>query len=847
MADKASILRDAQKFLSKGQIDKAIVEGEKLVKSFPDSNSFNFLGDLYLKKGNKPKASESYHKTAKVFRDEGFSLKALASYKKILNINPSDSDALLALGELNEEKNITTDAIKFYLAAADSFYKANQKEDTLKVYTKILHLAPQNIPLRAKIAEMFAKQGFTSQAAGEYRGIGEGFEEKDELEKAKDYFIKSMDVQPGSRRTMLALSRIAEKSGDLEQALNYVKIAVERTGEHNDLLLRKVELFAAKGSFDDAHVLLNTLLEGGEADTKTKKVQAYLFTKAGDKEKAWEIYNPLLDDMIADEQYDEAKEILKTFRKAEPVEVSKKFTTIFRNVGDNESAIKEIMALAGFYERKGMMHDALNTYNGALIIEPDNAMLAEKIEAIRKQLVPEDSEQPETPEVPPVSEAPEMPPVSEISEMPPISEIPEMPPISEIPEMPPISEIPEMPPISEASEMPEAPAVAQDKTQDEAMTEVDVFLRYGLYNEAKTRLEALKINEPENIDVHLKLKSLYKETHNNELAVTECIVLAELYGRAGDQENRKLHITEAYEMNPADPRLADKLQEIGITPEDAEAQAGLQDMVGESLDAYQNDLTEAEFYTKQGFFKEAADIYERLSGKFPDNDELKGKLNEALQELGVGPIAEGADGMETLSFDDLLSDAAPAGGVTEPTLENDVLEVFEEFKKGIEDSVESEDTETHYNLGIAYKEMGLLDDAISTFQTTKNNPKFFVQASTMLSNCYMEKGLYSLAIDTLQDILVKIDAKHETAWSIKYDIAEAYEKDGKPDDALKYYTEVYGWDSTFREVADKINALKESAPPKKAAEPKAAEPKKPTKQKKPTDIATKRKSRVSYI
>ena len=133
MSDKSIIIKEAKKYLAKGQIDKAITEWEKLVKEYPDSPSYNTLGDLYLKSGDKASAISSFHKAANLFRHEGFSLKALALYKKILNIKPSDAESLLSLGELNEEKGLTTDAIKYYLASADSLSKEGKKEKLLEM------------------------------------------------------------------------------------------------------------------------------------------------------------------------------------------------------------------------------------------------------------------------------------------------------------------------------------------------------------------------------------------------------------------------------------------------------------------------------------------------------------------------------------------------------------------------------------------------------------------------------------------------------------------------------------------------------------------------------------------
>jgi tetratricopeptide (TPR) repeat protein len=807
MADKASILKSAQKFLSKGQVDKAVAEGEKLVKSYPDSTAFNFLGDLYLKKGDKKKACDTYHKTAKAFRDDGFSLKALATYKKILNIDPSDASALLALGELNEEKNIVSDATKFYLAAADALIKGKKKDDAQKVYERILGLASDNIPLRAKIAEVMKKQGFTGRAASEYRDIGREFETRSEFDKAKEFFIKSLDSNPGSRQTMLDLSRIAEKTGDLGQAMNYVKIAVERTGESPELLLRCAQILKGKGSYDETQDLIKKVLESNPQDIEARKLGAELCLIQGDEDRAWEIYDPLLDDMIVAEQLGEARDILERMRDKDPIAVGRKLVTIHRNTEDKESLVRELTALARAYETKEMMQDALTAYNEALLSQPENPEIKSSIEAIEQKLRPEGG--------------------------------------PELSSMPGTAGMPEETLTAAGEEDPESSTSLDEDAQDEAMTEIDVFLRYGLYEEARERLESLKADRPDDIDVRLRLKNLYRDTHEAEQAVTECIVLAELYGRTGDDENRKATVLEAYEIDPDDPRLEGKLEEIGVSPEEAAragTQGGGEDAGG--LDSYESDLTEAEFYVNQGFYQEAARIYERLSGQLPANSELRARLGRVQDALSgkTAPAPEG-ERSENISFEGLFAEGetGEGGEKSGSALDSEVLEVFEEFKKGLEDQVAAGDTETHYNLAIAYKEMGLLDDAISTLQAARKDPDFFVQASTMLGNCYMEKGLHSLAINAFQEVLAKVAPDDETAWSVKYDLGEAFEKEGKPEEALRYFTEVYGWNSNYREVSKKIDKLRKSA--ESADAPK--EP--PSKGDKGESAPPKRNNRVSYI
>jgi hypothetical protein len=76
-----------------------------------------------------------------------------------------------------------------------------------------------------------------------------------------------------------------------------------------------------------------------------------------------------------------------------------------------------------------------------------------------------------------------------------------------------------------------------EKTVDEIFSEADVFFKYGLLSKARELLEALTLRVPDNIDLHLRLKSVYSDIGDKESAVTECLILSELYRRGGENEN----------------------------------------------------------------------------------------------------------------------------------------------------------------------------------------------------------------------------------------------------------------------------------------------------------------------
>ena len=113
---------------------------------------------------------------------------------------------------------------------------------------------------------------------------------------------------------------------------------------------------------------------------------------------------------------------------------------------------------------------------------------------------------------------------------------------------------------------------------------------------------------------------------------------------------------------------------------------------------------------------------------FDDEDEFFDLAAELESELGE---AEGRLGGEAL------------GQPEEPTLE----EIVEGFKRGVAENLSSEDYDTHYNLGIAYREMGLLDEAIGEFQLAAKDPAHLVDCCSMLGVSFLEKGLPELQAD----------------------------------------------------------------------------------------------------
>jgi tetratricopeptide (TPR) repeat protein len=823
MADKSALIKEAQKYLAKGQIDKAIAEWEKIVKEYPDGNNYNFIGDLYLKKGDKKSSVEAFHKAANFFRQEGFTLKALALFKKVLNVNPADAAALYALGELSEEKELVTDAIKYYLAAADSLAKEGKKNELFDIYGKILSLSPSNIPLRTKVAEIFLKQGLKSDAAKEYLYIAGIYENKGDIQKAKEHYQKTIDMQPLNKEAVVGLSILHEKIGEIDKAIELMKEASVLFHEDVDVLIRAAELSLVGNHTEDAKSYLFKICEIEPKNAKARSLLGEIYLKEGKKEKAWQEYVIVLDDMILHEKYNDAIKVLESFREIDPIETGNRLVALYRQLGEEPRLVEELTLLGDVYYSNLKQDEALAFYNEALELAPDNNYLSERIAELKGEQL---------------ESAPEFAETTGPSE---------------------IIETP-------ITDLPDHISVKAEKPVEEIFTEADIFAKYGLLNEAQKLLEGLKLRVPGNIDLHLRLKSLYSEIDDKESFVTECLILSELYKRNGDADNSDNILREACELYPSDPRLSERGFTAELLKTSSFASTGFDKFTGiaskeeTSIEDYEEELAEADFYARQGLIQEAHKILLKLQNLFPENRDV----TERLESLG-GPaevsyaaetpseLSEGEGGsteapateetslrkelpekeLEEIEYEDFSiseQDMEEAQEMPEPKLDNDVLEVFDEFKKGLESQLEDDDSETHYNLGIAYKEMGLVDDAIKEFQIAKNDTKRFLQTSSMLGICYMEKGLYSLAVDILKKTLDSIKEPNESYWSIKYDLAEAHEKSNNLKEALDLYTEVYGWNANFRNVSEKVGLLKTQAA-KSAGKEKPKE----------------RKDRVSYL
>jgi tetratricopeptide (TPR) repeat protein len=201
-------------------------------------------------------------------------------------------------------------------------------------------------------------------------------------------------------------------------------------------------------------------------------------------------------------------------------------------------------------------------------------------------------------------------------------------------------------------------------------------------------------------------------------------------------------------------------------------------------------------------------------------DQFLSDLASEMSELGLGDLRpEYADNTAKPPVAPPALKATPNGQGAPGGLETAPLkEVFDEFRAELgEMSSDDEDLETHYNLGIAFREMGLVEEAISEFQKVaqavdRGRPfRYAMQCCTLLGLAFIDRGQPAIAAIWYQRALQVPGLEPDSELALRYDLGVAQESAGDHEAALKSFSHVYAMNIDYRDVAERIATLQKSS------------------------------------
>jgi pilus assembly protein FimV len=873
--DKNKIIEAATKFVQKGQYDKAIKEYQKLLGAdLKDARVQQKLGELYQKKGDNALAADCFLKVAEIHSADGFFLKAVAVYKQVLKLNPALVDVNLKLAELHQQLGLMSDAMAQYQLVANHYDKTGNTRASLDTLRKMVDLDPDNIASRIKLAELYAREQMNLEAIEEFRRAADYLKRNNRVEDYIKVAERLVFLDPGDLALTRELAGIYLAKQDTKRSLAKLQLCFKADPKDIETLTMLAQAFKDLGQVSKTVSVFKELAkiydEQDRADEERAAWRKVLELAPDDREAHAKLDPPPTAASRAS--------LIAAPEAAAPPPVSPPPPTPApaAPVRPSHDQIVKLLTETDVYVKYGLHDKAIEHIKKVFAADPNSIDAHEKAavlygltgnpssaaeslaRAVRLCMGRHDVDraranvqrlcerEPNHPDVPEFLEAVGgLGPAEEVAEI--EDDAIMVVPADEEAAAP-------DPEASSAGQEHELIAVAAgaDEALDELPPEDDLAIHAAVELDDGAITYAVEdsdlVEQPaelvESGDPTLELAA---EDQDLEPAVAEPL------GAGGAEPAMD---GEPLEAEGAAQSVAHRtLRGPGAQPPAPELERQPPPVTSPGLPAFDppdepasDELDEVAFFLSQGALDEAWEILETVRLAYPDSvrarqlaqqlEERERAQNTSVDEVGAPAPPQAANEAwpraETPTDEtfDLASELAKedyadlgTGGAPQEDFQYSVRDVFEEFKKGVQKVVKAEDVDTHYDLGIAYKEMGLIDDAIGEFEQARasaaGRPKE-VDCLTMIGMCQTSRLDWAQAVDAFKGALASAQTTAEQAKALRFEIGLALEGQGKVEEALRHFQTVAQADPTFRDVGGAIERLRHKATQLGQGEPAAA-------------------------
>ena len=746
--DKAKVLKAAEKFLSQGKINPAIKEYRQIVDNDPDDlTTLNMLGDLYVRAGKKEEAVTCFDRIAEHYGAQDFHLKAIAMYKKIERLRPRDPGIAYKLAELYATQGLVHDARAQYLVVADAYTRSGDNKRTLDVLHKIADLDPNNTEIRLKLADGYVKENMRREAAEAFVQAANRLHQTNSYDKALDAYSKALQLARDDRDALRGLLDTHIARGTADEAAEVLERSVEGKEDDQELVSMLARAYLEAEDPRGAEKATALLMAQDSSHYTQYLPVTRLYLKDGEVDETIRILSTIIERMLAGREERELLEIVNQVLDRNPDHVAalRMLVRIHWWQRDMDALRASLERLAESAEASELVDEERYALTQLVRLAPDEQRYLDRLNLLGGLQ----------------DDAPE--------------DFPRQ-------EEPPSSDVPEF----------ETFAVVQDQDEIE-----EPVAPVAAVSEEFETFETFESNAGSTFsDPTASFADLNEETE----VATDVTAEVSVDG-GGDDAGR------------------------------------LENMMKQELES-------VDFYIAQGYSDIAVDTLEMLERQFGSHPDIQARRDKlaaaggqrvaeepAVFEFGgveEVPVAEVEEA--TIAFDDSgyaafagepvaseVYEAPSMPAVKAPVasgIDAGLAELFEEFRAAEEGDEVGEDYETHYNMGTAYKEMDLIDEAIQEFQTAAGLVKpgdgtsRFLQCCNLLGHCFMQKGMPEAAVIWFKKGLSAPGHSEDEYQALRYELGAAYEQLGDYKQAREFYTEVYGVDVSYREVADKLSQLK---------------------------------------
>jgi len=767
---KEKYLVAALKFIERGQLDKALAEFAKVIGEDPtDTRTLLKMAELHAKVSQTVEATEIYLRTGEIYTEQGFAQKAVAVYKNALKLAPESAKAHLRLGALFKQLGLASDAVQQFELAASALQREGAAADAAEAYRQAVAVQPDNVVLRVKLAEAASLGGLIEEAIREFERAAE---------------------------QLKAQGRVDESLRVLERLLFHQPANVAKARE-------LAEAYLAKGNPRLALPKLQACLNGGPRDPRTFSLLARALEQLGQREKAVSVLLELArlchdlgrpadrDTAIARAQMlapgdAEVQALAVRHRRGAggamgdatppPLSVSGGSFDLSGSVSANNSGggsggiavpisvgdsggialppdagpasdVARILAESEVFVKYGLLERAVDHLQRVFQYDPDNRTARERLVVVQQKLErrAEATRQSQA-MARPVAAAPSAPASPAPRSVALVLDVDDDPSV----------DVATPPPEPDPSATPPPVSLAVEQGTDRVGFEEDVHT-------------------------------------GDVVAVTDV-------GRRA--------ISLDWEEGPATPPPA-----IDGERDEELHRDGHEDVHDDLHEDLEADLEQVAFFLDQGIAEEARALLDELARRYPGHPSVEAKLRqveafearEAAGNLGFLP-----PGLAPEPPPDVPVSAPPPSSPAPSPSGNMARRgrATNPPPRAVVEAGGPPDVETHLDLGIAYKEMGLFDAAISELRAVTDDPRREVEALTMMGECYEAKGALTEAIIRYKGALNCTPISADEMTQLYFLLGSAFDRLGDTSEALYFFEKVARRDPRFRDVDRRLAVLR---------------------------------------
>ena len=749
--EKAKVIKAAEKFLSQGKISAAIKEYRQIIAHDGDDlTTLNMLGDLLARAGEQEEAASCFLRIAEYYREQEFRLKAIAMYRKIEKLKPRDPATARELAELYSAQGLIADARAQYLVVADAYTRTGESSQALAVLHKIADLDPHNTDIRLKLASGYLKEQMPPAAAKAYIEAASRLLENAQFEKSLDAFSKALELRPHDRVALKGLVSAHAALGTAEDAAELLEKAVADHPDDPELVSMLAQSYISAEDAAGAERATAMLMTQDASNYRHYIEVAQVYLKLGQDAEAARIVGSIIEPMLAGREESDLLELVNELLARDPEHVAclRLLARIHWWQRDMEKLRAALERLAESAEAAGLAEDERYALTQLVRLAPDEQRYLDRLNMLGGVI--------------------------------------------------------------------EEGAEGSQMLDDPALATVPSFESFTI---GETQPEIAEQAEGETVE--FEWNSVAEEPFSRAE-----VSFADLNETEGQAERRPEGGAEAKVLLDGGTTAAEQ------SPDQAKrSPAGVEAMMRQELES-------VDFYITQGYSDIAFDtleLLERQFGSHPEIDLRREKLSAEPQgakgknvasipkpvAAGFEPATE-TDSAVEVAFGEIEIEQPPVVPISAPVgsgIDSGLAEIFEEFRLEAEGegAWSNEDYETHYNMATAYKEMDLLDEAIREFQiaagltgSADGTPRYF-QCCNMLGHCFVKKGMPRAAVLWFKKGLDVPGRNPEEYKALQYELGSAYEEMGDLTRAVAAFTEVYGVDVGYRDIAEKLESLQARA------------------------------------